>query len=504
MSEKETNLTYSHRLTRNIIWNLFGTGTPILIALMTIPILVDGLGTARFGILTLAWMVVGYFSLFDMGLGRALIKFVAERLGTKQADEIPGFVWIAILLMVLLGGGGGGVLFFMSPWIVEEALNIPAELQAETLSAFYYLAVSLPFVIASIGFRGVLEAHQYFGIVNIIRVPLGALSFVTPLAILPFSQSLSHIVLALVYIRVISCFVYIVVCINTSPELRLRPQFDMHKARQLLRFGGWMTVTNVIGPLMVYMDRFLIGSVLTVSAVAYYATPYEMVTKLWIISGALMGVLFPAFSATVSNNPRQARILCKQALKFTFLLLLPIVLIIVTYANEGLNLWLGEEFSDNSAVVLQLLAVGVLVNSHAQIPFGIIQATGRADLTAKLHLLELPFYLLLLWWSLNNYGIAGAAFAWLLRVTFDMVFLFGVTYKKGLIELASAKEPSIIILLSSFILYAGAIISDAFVKGAFLIVTLAVFVLASWFFILSKDEKNWIRKYFYKPNLDNT
>jgi len=504
MTEKENNITCSHRLTRNVVWNLLGTGAPVCIAIMTIPILVEGLGTARFGILTLAWMVVGYFGLFDLGLGRALIKFVAERLGTKQTGEIPTFVWIAILLMVLLGGFGGGVLFLFSPWIVEEALNIPAELQAETLSAFYYLAISLPFVIASIGFRGVLEAHQYFGIVNIIRVPLGSLSFVAPLIILPFSQSLSHIVLALVYLRVISFFVYLVVCIKICPELRLIPKFDMEKARQLLSFGGWMTVTNIVGPLMVYMDRFLIGSVLTVSAVAYYATPYEMVTKLWIISGALMGVLFPAFSATVSNNPRQARILCKQALKFTFLLLLPIVLIIVTYANEGLNLWLGEEFADNSAVVLQLLAVGVLVNSHAQIPFGIIQATGRADLTAKLHLLELPFYLLLLWWLLNSYGIAGAAFAWLLRVTLDMMFLFGITYKKDLIKLPSVKEPIIIILLSALILYAGTLISDATVKGIFLIITLVTFVLTSWFFLLSRNEKIWLSKYFYKSNLDNT
>ena len=50
----------------------------MLVALVAIPILVDGLGTARFGILTLAWMVVGYFSLFDLGLGRALTKLTAK------------------------------------------------------------------------------------------------------------------------------------------------------------------------------------------------------------------------------------------------------------------------------------------------------------------------------------------------------------------------------------------------------------------------------------------
>ena len=48
---------------------------------------------------------------------------------------------------------------------------------------------------------------------------------------------------------------------------------------RLLRFGGWMTVSNIVGPLMVTLDRFLIGALISVSAVAYYATPYEVVSQ---------------------------------------------------------------------------------------------------------------------------------------------------------------------------------------------------------------------------------
>ena len=84
--DKQFNLN-SHSISLNIFWNLLGNGTPMLAALFAIPILIDGLGLERFGVLTLSWMVVGYFSLFDLGLGRALTKLVAEKLGREENEE---------------------------------------------------------------------------------------------------------------------------------------------------------------------------------------------------------------------------------------------------------------------------------------------------------------------------------------------------------------------------------------------------------------------------------
>lgn len=75
----------SRRFTRDVLWNLVGTGLPMLVAIPAIPALISGLGAARFGVLTLAWVVVGYFSLFDLGLGRAMTQLVAEKLGDRKS-----------------------------------------------------------------------------------------------------------------------------------------------------------------------------------------------------------------------------------------------------------------------------------------------------------------------------------------------------------------------------------------------------------------------------------
>lgn len=369
MTTEQQNLTSGRRLARNVLWNLLGTGAPLLVAIIAIPLLIDGLGMARFGVLTLAWMVVGYFSLFDLGLGRALTKLVAERLGAGRDEEIPALVWTALGLMAFLGVLGALAVAGLSPWLVRSVLKIPAELQPETLTAFYLLAASIPIVISTTGLRGILEAHQRFGLVNAVRIPLGIFTFLGPVAVLPFSNSLVPVVAVLVAARLIAWVAHIRLCLYVAPELRAVSRVRRAMVRPLLSFGGWMTVTNIVGPLMVYMDRFLIGAMVSMAAVAYYATPYEVVTKLWIIPAALMGVLFPAFATAFAQDRARAARLLGRAVNYVFLALFPLVLVIVVLAHEGLTLWLGREFADNSTLVLQLLAAGVFINRDC--PLGI-------------------------------------------------------------------------------------------------------------------------------------
>ena len=501
MSDKYANLTAGHRLARNILWNLLGTGAPLLIALIAIPILIEGLGTERFGVLMLAWMVVGYFSLFDFGLGRAVTKLVAEKLGKGQSDEIPALVWTAITLMAVLGVLGAVIVAVLSPWLVGSILKIPLELQSETLIVFYILSASIPIVISSTGLRGVLEAYQRFDLVNVVRIPLGIVTFLGPVAVLHFSNSLVPVISVLVIARLFSWCAYAVLCLKVGSVLNR--SFGIHRVmvRPLISFGGWLTVTNIISPLMVYMDRFLIGAMLTMSAVTYYATPYEVVTKLLIIPVALMGVLFPAFATALAQDQVRAARLYGRSVIYVFLLLFPAVLIIVTFAREGLTLWLGSEFSGDSSLVLQILAVGVLVNCIAHVPSGLIQSAGRPDLTAKLHLAELPFYLLILWWLLSYYGIVGVAIAWVARVVIDALLLFVIANRLLPSGPNVMSRAVLMTAMSLSMLALGMFIPGLALKGGVLFVMLLAFITFAWFIVLATDEKDMIRSRLGIPSL---
>jgi O-antigen/teichoic acid export membrane protein len=492
VSRATPNLTSGRLLARNTTWNIIGQLLPMAVGVVAIPPLLRLLGVDRFGVLSLAWIVIGYFSLFDLGMGRALTKLVADKLASNEEPSIPPLVWTSLLLLLLMGVFGGLVALYLSPWLVHTALKVPAPLQAETLLAFELLSASIPIVTVTSGLRGVLEAQQRFGILNFIRVPSSIFSFAGPLLVLPFSHNLVPVIVVLILGRLIGGVAHLGACVYSIPPLRHSLVFQRAMVRPLVQFGGWMTISNVIGPIMAYMDRFLIGGLLSVGAVAYYAAPFDLIARLTFIPQAVTGVLFPAFAVSLIQDSDRATLLFTRGVKYIFLALFPVVLISIAFAPEGLRLWLGEAFAQKSGLVLRLLSAGMLINSMATVPFALIQSGGRPSLTAKLHLLELPLYLIAVWTLTERFGITGTAVAWTGRAIFDAILLFFfarplVKHKPGFSSKLTAA-----VLAGLLVLYGSTVPNTLAGKAAFVLSALIALGLASWFWAIAPDERRLI------------
>ena len=485
MSRENANsyLISGRLLARNAVWNLVGQILPMVVGIVTIPVIIRSMGVDRFGVLSLAWVVVGYFSLFDLGIGRALTKLVADKLGTNEERSIAPLAWTSLLLMLVFGAGGAVVTMFVSPLLVHRLLKIPQALQNETLHGFYLLAVSIPIVTLTAGLRGILEALQRFRLVNLIKIPMSILSFVTPLLVFPFSRGLVPVIAVLVVGRFIGCLAHVWACSAALPMLRSEGSFDGSFIAPLVRFGSWMTVNNLLGPLLAYIDRFLVGALLSVTAVAYYTTPVDLVLRLIVIPLAVVGVLFPAFAMTLSHDPMRSAMLLVRGLKYVFLILFPVVLAIVTFAPEGLRLWLGPTFSEQGASVLRWAAAGIFINSLTTLPFGMIHSAGRPDITAWLLLGELPIYWVGVWLLTGWLGIEGTAIAWAGRYVAEFMLVFFL-FRRLLPEVSKfVPTQGITVTVSLAVLYLATLPQGLPAKIAFLCAGLAALGPLSWWWL---------------------
>lgn len=416
-------LTRGSLLARNVALNLGGSVLPALAAVLSVPVLVRTLGDTRFGVLALAWTALGYFSLFDLGIGRAVTHAVADRIGGAREREIGSVIWTSLFALAPLGMIAALVLFALAPW-VASMLHLPAELRSEAVLSFRILAIAIPFATVTGALRGALEARQYFGAVNALRVPHGLLTFLAPVAALPFSHSLVPAVAILTVGRALLCGAHLVVCARALPEFREAPaRWSASVARQLVAVGGWMQVSHIISPLMATLDRFVVGAVLGVGLVTYYAAPSELVTKLWLFTIAVLPVFFTALSTTATRDPERTAALFDRLLRLTLAMLFLPTLVLVALAPDILRIWLGPAFAARSTTVMQVLALAVFVNCVGQGAYTLIQGLGRPDITGKYHLAELPFYALILWLLLPRYGILGAAIAWSIRTVGDTILL---------------------------------------------------------------------------------
>lgn len=460
-----------------------------MVGLVAIPFLIRQLGSERFGILALIWVAIGYLSLFDLGMGRALTQVVAVRRAQNRHAETASLTWSGLGMMVTVGLGASAILVLGTRWLVERALNVPASLIGESVVAFYLVSAALPAVIASAGLRGVLEGWERFDLANAVRLFISSLTYLAPLAASFLRRDLIAVVASLATVRILGALAYLWLCLRVVPGLRSGLGFESSQAKELLSLGGWMAVSNVISPVLVNLDRFVIGSILTMTAVAYYATPYEVVTKLLVLPAAISAVLFPAFSRTYAAHPESAARLFLRAVEGSFVLLFPFVLILLVLAPELLHVWVGAAFAEHSSGVARVLAIGVLVNGLAHIPFVLVQGAGRPDVTGKLHLVELPFYVALLWWLTATFGVLGAAIAWAARATVDALALFAASARlvRGREQFLGqiAKLAATAAVLAS----AAVLISGPLAKSAFLAGGVVAFPALFWRYVLEEDAR---------------
>lgn len=478
---------------RNALWNLAGRVVPLAVALVAIPLQIEGFGADRFGLLALFWVVAAYFGLFDMGIGRATTKFVAERLALKDFGAIPALVWTSWLALAALGMVAGVVLALSTALFVSRLLNVPQELQGEATRSMYWLAAMLPLLLTQPGLQGVLEVRQRFDLGNLIQIPAAILGYMVPLAVLIYTNDLGVVMAALWVTRCLTWGALFVCALRVMPAIACRPTISGEHLGRVLRFGGWLTVSNIASPLMVYADRFLIGSLLTVSAVAYYATPYSFVTQLWIIPSSLLPVLFPVFSGMAAISSPAFGEAYRRTVRCIFFSMMPLSVGLMVLSRDLMTLWIGADFARHSASVLSLLALGVLVNSLAQVPYAVLQASGRPDVTAKFHLLELAPYFFLLFWFTERYGILGTAAAWVARVSVDAALLFVVT---GRLTRVAAHRPAFlaVFVVATGLFYVAMEAAVAAMPGplsrwgaAALVALLAA--VAAWRYWLTADEK---------------
>jgi len=497
VKEKIPTNIHSEMIARNSIINLVSLGIPIVIGLVTIPITLKLLGLDRFAVLSLAWVIVGYFSFFDLGVGRSITKFVSESIGQRQYDRISGYFWTAVFSQIAMGLAGSLAISLATPFLVNKVLNVPTDFRPEMMTTLYILAVSMPVMFVSSSFRGMLESAQRFDLVNVVRVPSSVLNFVIPVVGAWIGMKLPGIMVMIVLSRMVAAAIWFMMDLRLFPALKTRIRVRKELIRPLFVFGGWVTVSSIISPLLSAADRLMIGSLLTLKMVSYYSAPFEMTSRFGIIPGSLVITLFPAFSFLSSSEHREKALrLFFQSFKYLLVVTTVIVTFVLFLAKFIIILWLGKDFSEQSTTVLQILALGFLANSLAQIPFGFIQGHGRADITAKFHFIEAVAYIPLLWLLIKTWGIDGAALGWTIRVTLDLALLLwaSLTLSRRLyVSLPSQGLFRSASLAAIFIVLA-IILMKNWLGAVFFLVALILFLLGQWFLAFKKEERTWFKR----------
>jgi O-antigen/teichoic acid export membrane protein len=486
-------------LARNALRNVLGLGLPLVFALASVPLLVDALEPAAFGVLGLVWVFFGLFA--ELGLGRATTKFAAESLADPGRADAHRIARLGVLTQLGLGIVAAVLLAALAGPLAQR-LAAGTGIEYETRAVLRVVAATLPAIMVTAALRGVLEAAHRFDLVNRVRIPLASSTYLLPAVVVLAGGGLLTVTAVLALARLGGAVAYGLLCAAVLGPARAA-RSGGPGIRDMLTFGAWQTVGGMLAPLLVYLDRLLLATIAGAAAVGMYTPAFEVALRLLILPTSLVMALFPAFSAWSGNGQaeRAARTAARAVLYITAALT-PLVAVFVTLGGDGLRLWLNTEYARETTTVLTLLSLGAIVNATATVPATLLAGTGRPDIPAKIYLAQLPVYGALAALLISRWGLTGAAAAWSIRVAADALLLFAAAHRLRVLRVADlmhARVPQVLTVV--LILLGIAAVARGSMPGVGGRIALAAAVLAAllgflWHYALRSDGRASIASAF--------
>ncbi len=403
---------------KNFFFNLVGMALPIVSSLVTVPIYIHHMGVERYGVLSVVWILLGYLGFLDFGLSRASAHALA-RLAHAPAIERGRVLMSALYLNASLGLVGGVVIYLGAGILFERVFGLAPSIWAEVETSLPWIACMLPLALLTGVGIGALEARERFLAANLLQtsalisgqvVPALAAAFISPSLdmVLPVAFGVRFLALLLLF-----------AVLARSERLRFY-RYDGQAGLSLFQYGAWATVTNIISPILSSIDQFVLGAKSGAGAIAYYAVPMNLATRMQIVAAALSRAVFPRFARYEEQEARDLAARATVALAYLFGACCAAGLFLI---GPFLSLWISPDFAITAAPIGRVLILGAWINGLAFIALSLLQGRGRPDLAARIHVLELLPFIGILWLLVDRFGALGAAWAWSIRVAVDALLL---------------------------------------------------------------------------------
>lgn len=406
---------------RDTLYNLGGSIAPMLVSLLTVPEYLHLIGNARYGVLAIVWLFVGYFGVFDPGITRAAAYHIARLHTSSQEKERESVFWTALAINLVFGLIGGIVLYCIARPIFMFFFKMPPSMKGEVLSSLPWLAASIPLSVTGGVLGGALQARDWFGFSNTVGTGTVLATQLAPLAVAYWHGPELTWLIPTVIVARLTGILPSMIALKWALPLGVGGRVHRTLLKPLFAYGGWIVITNLLTPVLTSLDRMVIGSVVSAEAVAFYTVPFNLTSRALIIPGALTTSLFPKLSRGSENDSSK---LASDSLAALVAVMTPLMVLGIAALPIFLRIWVGRSFAAQAAPVGLILLLGIWINGLAYVPFSHLQASGRPDIVAKFHAIELLPFIGILWLGLHYFGLVGAAWAWTLRATFDAALLF--------------------------------------------------------------------------------
>ena len=504
---EQTMKNSSSRILSNSIYNLMGWLLPIIVNFLTIPFVVRMLGVDSYGILMLSTSVIGYFSLLDIKFTAGSMRYIAEYHAKEDTRKVNEVISLSLLLYSVLGLLGAVILYISVDLFLMDMLKIPDEFKEVSRGVFHLSALGFFISFIHNYLASIPKSIHRFDITAKIEAGFGVVLMLLTVVLLYLGFNLIGVVVLRVVTLLINCIVLFIVVKKQIPYVRFFSSISRDTVRRIVSFSKYSFLSKLAGTITGNTDRLIIGAIISSAAVTLYAVPFMLVSRLMNISVRLSMIMFPVASEMGAMGKREElNKIYFIVFRHIFFLNIALTTIICLFAKQILQLWMGNDFAQQTYIVLILISLAFFAETLTNLPSLINDGLSFPKVTGFFALGRAIFGVAALLIGAVFFGLTGVAVAYLISsVVPGSIFLIYVHKKTIKISLQALIRES---FLNSFMFSLVIIVLMFFVKlllPSTRVIFIIELVVVSIFFavfgyksVLTDNLKTKIETYFYK------
>jgi O-antigen/teichoic acid export membrane protein len=401
-------------------WTAMAVG--MVVPFFLTPIVVRTLGATAYGVWIVAVSTVSYLNLLDLGLRSAVIRFVSKAEAQGKSDEARSAIAAALWFRVLISTAVA-VLSIVLAVAFPHLFKIPSDLQRPAQITVLLCALGVAVGLISGVFGAVLAAINRYDVLSSIGVVKTVARAAGVVLILHHGGGLVSLAYWEFAVALFSGVITGGTALKLFPSCRVRlGRPDVETLKMIWSYSFTMFIIIIAGQVIFSTDNLIIGSFLSVSVVAFYSIGGSLILYSNQVVTAMSTTFTPLASGLdAAGKLDELRRLLMRGTQGTLGLVLPIGITLLVRGKTFIGLWMGQQYSEISGTVLQILLIGLFFTIANNTASNIMFATGRQKAVAKCAIIEAALNLSVSILLVKTIGIYGVA--WGTSVTMALVHL---------------------------------------------------------------------------------
>lgn len=485
----------------------------VLSTLILTPFIIRTLGQAEYGVYKLVIAINAYLLLLDLGVGNAIIRYIAKyrveknRIKERQFLAVATVFYIAVAVVALVTGI---VLTSIFPSVFAKGLTDEEIKLGQTLLSITMINSAVTLATAS--YNNILIAYERFTVskgASIIQIIVRMM--LTYLALVAGLGSIGIVGVNLLTTIFGRCFFVL----YDFFVIKLRPLFkgiDLLFIKDIVRYSSFVLLQMIATQINSSVDQILIGSLVetSVTILAVYGVGTQIVQYFQSIGSAFTGVLMPGIVKLVERNVT-AEELTDEMIRIGRIIFMVLSFIwcgFLVYGTEFVYLWAGEENIQAYVVALMLMFAYIFILTEAigsQILWARNQHKEQAILKIAIVLLNIVLTVILIHWD----PLIGATIGTFTSLVIGDVVVMNVIYKKKInISLKYYYKGILKGIIPCLIVttVVGMLVDRNMPNGWIwfcpkIFIMIAVYAVTVFLFGMTEYEKNLVKSLFSKLNI---